>query len=459
MVREFTATQLTLDSFHSSGTAAAVKATSGVPRLKELLSVTKNIKTPSLRIHFKKDIGTVVNPPENKDNNDENNPVSVAKNRVKTLMHKFEMTRISDILDMSEIYWDPPGDTGLETGIEDDNGLLKLYRVFQRVNPEECYSKSPWVLRMQLNREKMHAQNLTMLDIYTNIEKTHGDSIECVFSDDNADELIFRIRIIDAKIRDIDIEDAVAALKAVEFNIVNNVILKGVDGIKKGSLRMLETTRYNPETMSFNQVAEWIMDTDGTNLENFLSNPNIDKTRTVSNDVCEIYKTLGVEAARTALYNEIMEVIRESSVNYRHIALLIDTITNRGTLMSVDRHGINRGDVGPLAKSSFEETTNMLIDASIFSEYDKINGVSANIMLGQLPPCGTGDSDILLDEDLFMKLIKDLPQKPVPMESIEEEEEIEFQEPCRPQNIAFDFEMPTSVAGVTRMPDPSINFI
>ena len=450
----------TLDSFHSSGTAAAVKATSGVPRLKELLSVTKNIKTPALRIHFKPDIGTVVNPPEpneKKQGNNDNDPVAAAKGRVLTLMHKFEMTRMSDILEMSEIFWDPPGDNGLYTGIPDDNGLLELYRIFQRVNPQECHSRSPWVLRMRLNKERMHAQGLTMLDVYTNIEKTHGDSIECVFSDDNADELIFRIRIKDTKSKEIDVEDTVAALKAVEYNIVNNVILKGVDGIRKGSMRMMENKRYNPETMGFDSIAEWIMDTDGTNLEAFLSNPNIDKTRTISNDVCEIYRVLGIEAARNALHNEIMEVIRESSINYRHLSLLIDTITYKGALMSVDRHGLTKTDTGPLAKSSFEETTNMLIDASVFSEYDRINGISANIMLGQLPPCGTGDSEVLLDEDRFAELIKALPQKPEVVEE-EEEPEIEVMEPCRPQDIAFNFEMPTSSRAVARLPEPKITF-
>jgi DNA-directed RNA polymerase beta' subunit len=73
--------------------------------------------------------------------------------------------------------------------------------------------------------------------------------------------------------------------------------------------------------------------------------------------------------------------------------------------MSIDRHGINRGDVGPLAKSSFEETTDMLINASIFAEYDNVNGVSANVMLGQQPPCGTGDSQLLIDEEHLVELI------------------------------------------------------
>ena len=139
-----------------------------------------------------------------------------------------------------------------------------------------------------------------------------------------------------------------------------------------------------------------------------MSNPNIDSTRTISNDIREIYDTLGIEAARYALYKELLIVTNEGAMNYRHMSLLIDTMTYKGQLMSIDRHGINRGDIGPLAKSSFEETTDMLINASIFAEYDKVNGVSANVMLGQQPPCGTGDSKILIDEQYMIELLKDV---------------------------------------------------
>jgi len=177
----------------------------------------------------------------------------------------------------------------------------------------------------------------------------------------------------------------VAALKAIEYNIVHTILLKGVQKIKKVSMRQHNHVRYNPETQKFEKVNEWIMDTDGSNLVEIMANPNIDPYRTVTNDIYEIYTVLGIEAARNALSNEIMEVIKESSVNLRHLYLLMDTMTCKGTLMSIDRHGINRGDVGPLAKSSFEETTDMLIKASVFSDVDRINGVSANIMLGQLP--------------------------------------------------------------------------
>ena len=140
------------------------------------------------------------------------------------------------------------------------------------------------------------------------------------------------------------------------------------------------------------------------NLLDILIQKNINTEKTISNDVNEVYQILGIEAARQVLFNEINEVLEEEGVNYRHLSLLVDTMTNRGALLSIDRHGINRSDIGPFAKCSFEETSDMLIKAGVFGEYDKVNGVSANIMLGQIPPCGTGDTEILIDEEKLLKI-------------------------------------------------------
>jgi len=75
--------------------------------------------------------------------------------------------------------------------------------------------------------------------------------------------------------------------------------------------------------------------------------------------------------------------------------------------MSIDRHGINKGNIGPLAKCSFEETTDQLLKAAVFGKTDNINGVSSNIMLGQIAPCGTGIPQILVDEVKLMDIYKD----------------------------------------------------
>ena len=81
--------------------------------------------------------------------------------------------------------------------------------------------------------------------------------------------------------------------------------------------------------------------------------------------------------------------------------LLCDKMCQNGDIMSISRHGIKKENIGPLAKASFEETTDQLLEASLFGAFDNIKGVSSNIMVGQIPTCGTGDSTVLLDEDLL----------------------------------------------------------
>ena len=47
------ATQMTLNTFHNAGISSK-NVTLGVPRLKEIINVAKNIKTPSLKIYLQK---------------------------------------------------------------------------------------------------------------------------------------------------------------------------------------------------------------------------------------------------------------------------------------------------------------------------------------------------------------------------------------------------------------------
>ena len=166
----------------------------------------------------------------------------------------------------------------------------------------------------------------------------------------------------------------------------------------------------------------WEIYTTGANLEDILIHPAVDPYETTSNNIWEIYEIFGIEAARRMLFKEISDVFEMSGsyVNSRHIALLVDVITNRGGLMSIDRHGINKSDRGPLAKCSFEETPDIIAKAAIFGELDKVKSVSANIMLGQEVPIGTGAVDILFDEEKYFENI--LPEID---DVIEQEEEVE----------------------------------
>lgn len=62
-------------------------------------------------------------------------------------------------------------------------------------------------------------------------------------------------------------------------------------------------------------------------------------------------------------------------VNYRHLSLLCDIMTVKGYLMAITRHGVNRQKVGALMRCSFEETVDVLMEASTFAECDHLRGV------------------------------------------------------------------------------------
>ena len=152
----------------------------------------------------------------------------------------------------------------------------------------------------------------------------------------------------------------------------------------------------------------------------------MDATRTISNHIHEIWEVLGIEAVRQALTKELRFVLNVYGiyVNYRHLAILCDVMTQRGQLMSITRNGINRiDDHGPLRRASFEETVEMLFQAAVFGEYDKMTGVSENVILGQLAPIGTGCFDIIIKQDRIARA-KYQPAKMIPI--VNEKDDFNF---------------------------------
>ena len=151
----------------------------------------------------------------------------------------------------------------------------------------------------------------------------------------------------------------------------------------------------------------------------------------------------GIEAARTLIINEIQDIFEQSSsyVNFRHLSLLADIMTNKGYIMSVDRHGINKSNRGPLAKCSFEETPDIILKAALFGEVDHVRGVSSNIMLGQEPLIGTGSIDVMFDEDKYFESILELSQETpteeddIPEQPEQSEEPIDYTEKKLLRNV------------------------
>ncbi|KAL6659840.1 hypothetical protein ACP70R_002669 [Stipagrostis hirtigluma subsp. patula] len=381
------ATQMTLNTFHYAGVSAK-NVTLGVPRLREIINVAKKIKTPSLSVYLK---------PE----------VNKKKELAKDVQCALEYTTLRSVTHATEIWYDPDP---LGTIIEEDVEFVRSYYEIpdEDIAPDKI---SPWLLRIELNREMLVDKKLSMADIAEKINREFADDLSCIFNDDNADKLILRIRITNDEASKEEIQDESAEddvfLKKIESNMLTEMSLRGIPDINKVFIKYGKVNKFD-EHDGFKPDNEWMLDTEGVNLLAVMSHQDVDATRTKSNHLIEVIEVLGIEAVRRALLDELRVVISfdGSYVNYRHLAILCDTMTYRGHLMAITRHGINRNDTGPLMRCSFEETVDILLDAAAYAESDYLRGVTENIMLGQLAPIGTGGCALFLNDQMLQQAVE-----------------------------------------------------
>jgi DNA-directed RNA polymerase II subunit RPB1 len=384
----------TLNTFHLAGVAAKSNVTRGVPRLKELLKVTDNPKAISLSVYLK---------PEFRQN----------KDKAREVAQDLELTLLRDITVKTGIYYDPSDE---KTIVGEDAELIEFYKLFEGRQKEEAGEGeeeedvgkwSKWLLRLELDRERMFNKNISMDDISYILNYNFGQNVSLIYSDFNAKKLVMRIRLsIEDKSHGFG--DDIAGLKKFQNKMLNGIVIRGVPGIRAVTFRkhadLLEHVKgeYKP-------IEQYVLDTDGSNFIEVMNHPAVDGSRIYSTHVHDIYCTLGVEATRAILLSELTGLFEEAGVNYRHLGILCDTMTRNGRLMSIDRYGINKSDNGPLAKASFEETEKILLKAALFGEIDPITGVSANIMTGQPIRAGTAFASILLDESALERMLQGLP--------------------------------------------------
>ncbi len=402
-------TQMTLNTFHFAGVASKSNVTRGVPRIEEILSLSENPKNPSITIRLK----------ENEEEFVEN---------AQKIKYSLEYTSLRDVTKTVSIMFDPDRKSTL---ISEDREILDKYHLFEEMIKEAAEEKqeevkenvfSKWIIRFEFEKELMLEKNISMDDIHFAINTSLKNNIECVFNDFNSENLIFRVRLEESLIankkNNLDQEDHIYMLKNLQENLLNNIILRGIKKIPKVIIRKLANNlkfkngNYQPQDV-------WVLDTVGSNLVDVLALDHIDKYKTTTNDIQEVYKTLGVEAARQTIYNEVEEVMSFDGtyINHRHMGMLSDRMTHAQKLVSIFRHGINNDDIGPIAKASFEETPEMFLRAAKHAELDLMTGVSANVMVGQEGKFGTGSFQVLLNLNEMKKLEKEKLQ--------EQEEDIE----------------------------------
>ena len=170
---------------------------------------------------------------------------------------------------------------------------------------------------------------------------------------------------------------------------LRDIVFKGLEDISRVVIRKEDNEQTEGE--------EFVLYTEGSAFGDVLPIEGVDASRTTSNNIHEVHRNLGIEAAREAIINETMETLREQGlddVNVRHLMLVADIMTNRGEIESIGRHGISGSKDSVLARAAFEVTVNHLLDAAVHGEEDDLEWVIENVIVGKPVAIGTGDVDL-----------------------------------------------------------------
>jgi DNA-directed RNA polymerase II subunit RPB1 len=418
-------TQMTLNTFQSAGVSAK-DVTLGLPWLKELINASENQTRRNCTVYLKdgriQEIQARRSALETEarleDVTVSSQLVAHIENEELLMAHQvaeeFLTLPLSDFIIATSLKYLPS--ERIENKME---SMMKTCLVTYEDYSEEwwitlakdldlvdasAFNPAGWVIELSLNVEKLHTYHVSLDDVCTSIQEQSNDKhketvlicipsplavgkiqVFCNFEKMNA----FIRSKIDMPIHGVerslfeDYDLNYLTTRDVVLDFLKSVELDGVEGIESVTVSKNDSD------------SQWIVNTLGTNLKSVLASDNIIFEKTISNDMYEIFRVLGIEAARMFLRKEITKVLcfDGTYINSRHISLLVDAMTRRGMITSVTRDGV-KADASVLGRCMFEVPVANLSASSVFGEKDPMNSMSASIMMGTTANTGMSKTQV-----------------------------------------------------------------
>ncbi|MBS7649807.1 MAG: DNA-directed RNA polymerase subunit A' [Candidatus Bathyarchaeia archaeon] len=292
-------------------------------------------------------------------------------------------------------------------GVREQNVTLGLPRLIEIVDARKTPSTPTMTvyLEKEYRNRRDKAQDIANAITYTTLE----DVVESIAVDITGMKILVKLDPNTMKNRGVTLQEVREALnppncevKIERYDI--EIVAKDmeIEQFKRFTQRIrqfrLKGAPSVRRAMVMEDEGEWIIRTEGSNLEYAFSIPGVDKTRTISNNMHEVAEVLGIEAARNVIIKEAMNVLEEQGldVDIRHIMLVADMMTNSGVVLQVGRHGISGEKTSTLAKAAFEITIPTIVEASVKGTKDMLRGVAENVIVGRQIPMGTGLIDVYM---------------------------------------------------------------
>ncbi|AOA70277.1 RNA polymerase III subunit C160, part of core enzyme [Komagataella phaffii GS115] len=330
-------TQMTLKTFHFAG-VASMNVTLGVPRIKEIINASKTISTPIIN-------AVLVN-------EDDERAARVVKGRIEKTILQDVVYYIQDVYKENQAY--------LQVKVD----LETIERLQLELNIDEirlAIVKAP-KLKLALEDVIITGRNKisvcvsdALLDSISKTAAAKGIDTSSTM----ANELFFRMQHLK--------------------RVLTKVVVKGLPDISRAVINIRDDGK-----------KELLVE--GYGLKEVIATDGVVGCKTKTNHVLEVYETLGIEAARSCIINEIDYTMSKHgmSVDPRHIQLLGDVMSYKGEVLGITRFGLAKMRDSVLQLASFEKTTDHLFDAAFYMKKDLVEGVSECVILGQTMTIGTG---------------------------------------------------------------------
>lgn len=258
------------------------------------------------------------------------------------------------------------------------------YTTIEKVMSSIEYSLGSREVRIKLDKDMLEDKGVTVDMIVEAIENAEIGKVVQATDDEITVEISKRI-LPEEKLYDF------LQYKELEQKL-RRIYLKGIKDINRASIRISD----KPDESG---RREYYIITEGSNLAAVLEVEGVDHRRTKTNNIFEIAEVLGIEAARNAIIEEIMNVLRDSGldVDVRHVTLVADAMTRTGTIRQIGRLGVAGEKPSALARAAFEITVKQLYEAAIAGEEESLRGVTETIVAGLPPKVGTGTVIMTMD--------------------------------------------------------------
>lgn len=220
------------------------------------------------------------------------------------------------------------------------------------------------LLRLEVNAETVrYSICMSKLRVKPADIAVHGEAVVCVSPRENSKSSMYYV---------------LQSLKAE----LPKVVVQGIPEVARAVIHIDEQS----------SKSKYKLLVEGDNLRAVMATHGVNGSRTTSNNTYEVEKTLGIEAARSTIINEIQYTMvnHGMSIDRRHVMLLADLMSYKGEILGITRFGLAKMKESVLMLASFEKTADHLFDAAYFGQKDSVCGVSECIIMGIPMNIGTG---------------------------------------------------------------------